>query len=167
VEGEEDVTTGVLDETAKAILRAANDDDDDDDDADEIYHVTFSYGLPDDEKKSDGDSVAGLHVLRRTAMSLVVDEAFEQAQRVFISICGDKQEEFLALSTQMEIKLKEQLQDAYRSPNVEDDTEQVALASAMEIIGREDDDKAATSTSTSTVESMTETTISESAIPEL
>eukprot|EP00797_Seminavis_robusta_P036111 Sro90_g047420.1 geranylgeranyltransferase component A 1 (493) ;mRNA; r:82690-84168 len=122
--------TAVLDQAVKVILESSGDD------ADEIYQTTFSYGLLDDDD-DDGENhrkVSGLHVLKRPAMPLIVDEAFEQARGIFQEICGNE-EEFLALSEQMQTKLKEQLQDAYRGPNqVEDDTEQVVLDSAMEMM---------------------------------
>jgi RAB protein geranylgeranyltransferase component A len=101
--------------------------------ADEIYHATFSYRLCNDETNHSND-IDGLYVIGRSPMSLVVDEAFDQAKRVFVEICGPN-EEFLALSEQMQAKLKEQLQDAYRGPNqVDDDADQNVLDSAMEML---------------------------------
>ena len=106
--------------------------------ADEIFHATFSYGLHDEQiGNSSSSKVKGLHVISRPAMQMVADDSFEQAQRIFKEICGPG-EEFLALSLQMQEKLKEQLQDAYRGPNqAEDDMEQVVLDSAMEMLSSE------------------------------
>ena len=103
---------------------------------DEIYHTTFSYALHEDVINDDNNNyskVEGLHVIGRAAMPLVVDEAFERAKAIFDTICSG--DEFLALSEAMQQKLKEQLKDAYRGPNqAADDTEQVVLDSAMEML---------------------------------
>jgi Rab proteins geranylgeranyltransferase component A len=113
----------VLETTARVIVRSSKT-------VDEIFHATFSYDIHPPPK----DSVEGLHVIHRPAMPLVVDTAFEQARVIFSKICGPELE-FLALSEEMQTKLKEQLKDAYRGPNVaEDDTEQVVLDSAMEML---------------------------------
>lgn len=102
--------------------------------ADEIFYTTFSYDLYEDKEKSDSDKVEGLHVIHRPAMQMVADDSFEQAQRIFKSICGPD-EDFLAISLKMQEKLKEHLKDAYRGPNqAEDDTEQMVLESAMEML---------------------------------
>jgi len=104
---------------------------------DEIFHATFSYDVYDEPSNESGDDdgkVKGLHVVHRLPMQMVCDGSFEQARRIFHDICGPD-EEFMALSQRMQAKLKEQLQDAYRGPNqTEDDTDQVVLDSAMEML---------------------------------
>ena len=114
----------ILEDAAKTILASTNNN------ADEIFHASFSYTLLEEPKTT----VEGLHLIQRPAMPLVVDEAFEQAKKMFRNICGPELE-FLALSEAMQAKLKEQLKDAYRGPNQsQDDTEQVVLDSAMEML---------------------------------
>lgn len=154
VDNKEGVDT--LDRAVQALLQSAPQ-------VDEIFHATFSYGLHEDDSNANATSTPeGLHVIQRNAMPLVVDEAFLQAKSIFATICGSEAE-FLAISEEMEARLKEQLQGAYRGPNQsEDDTEQVQLDSAMEMI--EEKTKATEKTKEeldSAVEMIEETTASE------
>ena len=131
----EDSTGDVLQKALESILESSASTSGES--ADEIFHTTFSYDLHDEQSDSSTSStsnVKGLHVINRPPMQMVADDSFEQAQRIFKGICGPN-EEFLAISQQMEEKLREHLQDAYRGPNhAEDDTEQVVLDSAMEML---------------------------------
>jgi RAB protein geranylgeranyltransferase component A len=94
--------------------------------ADEIYHVSFSYAIPDEEEEMT--NVDGLHVCQALGQSLTMDAQVEQAQSIFQSICPD--EEFLKMSREMVDIVNE------RSTGVDDeeDEERMVLESAMSMM---------------------------------
>jgi hypothetical protein len=94
--------------------------------AEEIYHVSFSYAIPDEEKETT--NVDGLHVCQTSGQSLTLDAQVEQAKSIFQSICPDL--EFLTMSREMDNIVKERF--AGRSD--EEDEERMVLESAMNMM---------------------------------
>jgi len=93
---------------------------------DEIFHVTYSYGL--EEDVPEVPLAGGVHTVRRDAPGFEADPAFEQAASIFSSICPHV--DFLTMSKEMDEAVKERIGDS----DVDDDDEQRVLASAMGMI---------------------------------
>ena len=113
----ESVNEAVLQEAVQSMLGESS--------VTEIYNVTFSYPLyePSEEVKA----TEGLHVIQRPQPALTVDGAFDQARKLFSSICPNV--EFLTLSKEIDTLVKERFGD-----RLEEDDEQVALSNAMNLI---------------------------------
>jgi len=125
----------------------ANDKDDGDDDVQEIFYATFSYPLDSDNDDDDDTSctknIEGLHLVSRPRQSLVADDAFEQAQRIYGKIVGDDNSNggavplFLCLSEKLKQDIAERLGTAAANggrSQEEDDVDGRVLAQAMELI---------------------------------
>jgi RAB protein geranylgeranyltransferase component A len=94
----------------------------------EIYHVSFSHECPDLEVARTSCYPTGIHLCSHTAQVLTADVAFEQAEKIFSSICpGDK---FLGLSSVMDKVIRERAEEKKY-----DDDEQNMLESALSMIG--------------------------------
>jgi len=99
----------------------------------EIFHVTFSYDLyNDNDAATHGDAstynASGLHVVHRPRPGVAADAAFEQAALIFAKICPGQ--EFLKLSQAVDAAVKETLGDAAE----EEDEENLVLESAVGMI---------------------------------
>jgi RAB protein geranylgeranyltransferase component A len=94
--------------------------------AEEIYHVSFSYAIPDNEEEMT--IVDGLHVCQASGQNLTMDTQVEQAKSIFQSICPDM--DFLTMSREMDSIVKE------RSTMFDDeeDEERMVLESAMNMM---------------------------------
>lgn len=102
----------VLKEALTSLLSCQNRD------CDERHHVSFSVSVPHDHPSPDGtQEFKNVHVSNRPDLSLTVDGAFDEAERVFKIICPG--EDFLVLS---EEKKKERMRG---SGDDEDDEEDV------------------------------------------
>ena len=93
--------------------------------AQEIYHVSFSYALPDEVNE---ESVEGLRVCQVSGQSLTLDAAVGQAKDIFQSICSDV--EFLTMSQEMDNIVKERL----AGRDDDEDEERMVLESAMNMM---------------------------------
>ena len=118
--------TDILDAAMKVLLASSSQHH-----VDELFHVSFSYGL-DDESASipgvDGD-YHGLHVVRRTEADLAADSAFDSAAKIYSKICPDA--DFLKVAKAVDEAIQERLGD---SALREDDEEKRVLESAMDLI---------------------------------
>jgi RAB protein geranylgeranyltransferase component A len=94
--------------------------------AEEIYHVSFSYAIPDEEEGIT--NVDGLKVCQTSGQSLTLDAQVEQAKNIFQSICPDV--EFLTMSREMDNIVKER--SAGRDD--EEDEDRMVLESAMNMM---------------------------------
>jgi RAB protein geranylgeranyltransferase component A len=93
----------------------------------EIYHASFSYECPDLEVARTKCHLIGVHLCSHTAQVLTADDAFEQAETIFSSICpGDK---FLGLSTVIGKAIRERAEE-----KIYDDDEKNMLDSALGMI---------------------------------
>lgn len=121
----------LLDDAAKALLP---------DGAVELYHISFSYPLYDEEPLSP--PTQGLHVCQQTGQTLAADDAFVIAKNMFDKICPDL--EFLQLSEKMDNTIKDNL-----AGREEEDEERDVLDKAANMIlskGQESSDEAAAAT---------------------
>jgi len=116
-------TTASEDENADKMLeRVVNDLHQ----AGEVYHVSFSYALPDNEEEIP--IIDGLHVCRPLGQSVTLDSQVEQAKSIFQSICPDV--EFLTMSRKMDEIVKERL----AGQEDDEDEERIVLESAMNMM---------------------------------
>jgi len=90
------IEPSLLEAAAKALLPEG---------AVELYHVTFSYPLYDDDAASQ--SAEGLHVCKQTGQTFAADDAFVIAKELFDQICPEL--EFLQLSEKMDKTIKDNL----------------------------------------------------------
>jgi RAB proteins geranylgeranyltransferase component A (RAB escort protein) len=99
----------------------------------ELYQLTFSHDLYDQQEINVCDS-PGLHVCRPSARegTLVVDNSFVEARRVFEEICPN--DTFLMLSSEMDELLKERLAGMHD----DGDEEVQMLESAMSMVKASD-----------------------------
>lgn len=75
----------------------------------ELYHVSFSHECPDVEEARKACHPAGIHLCSHTAQALTADSAFEQAEKIFSSICpGD---EFLGLSSGIDKVIRDRAEE--------------------------------------------------------
>jgi len=71
--------------------------------------VSFSHECPDLEVARTKCHAAGIHLCSHTAQVLTADAAFEQAEKIFSSICpGD---EFLGLSSGIDEVIRERAEE--------------------------------------------------------
>jgi RAB protein geranylgeranyltransferase component A len=131
----QDVTEhSVLENAAKALLPEG---------AVELYHVSFSYPLYDDEPPSE--SPVGLHVCKQTGQTLAADDAFVIAKEMFDQICPDL--EFLQLSEKMDNTIKENL-----AGREEEDEERDVLDKAAGMLQSTDEKESSQATDAATEE---------------
>ena len=98
----------------------------------ELYHVSFSHECPDFELGLGASRTSrhpnGIHFCSHTAQALTADAAFEQAEKIFSSICPE--EKFLGLSSEIDKVIRERVEEKRY-----DDDEKNMLESAMGMIG--------------------------------
>ena len=103
-----------------------------DDPAIEIYHVSFSHGCRDLDEARKACNYTGIHLCNHTGQVLTADSAFEQAEKIFHSICpGDK---FLGLSSEIDKVIRERVEEKRY-----DDDEKNMLESAIDMIEQSPD----------------------------
>jgi len=115
----------------------------------EILQVTFSISANDDNwlkygrGSTTGESnqqVRGLHVCKRPHLAITVDEAFEEAERIFHDIMNDTETDtvnppnFLKMSNEVRQQVMKNV-IGIRNEDIVDDDEKDILASAMDLIG--------------------------------
>ena len=96
-------------------------------DADEIFQLTFSYGLY--ETVPDGPET--LHWVSRGSPRIDMDLAFQQAEAIFAKICPGAG--FLLRSEEIDKLVKERVGD------MEEDEEQAVLESAMGLVDKKEE----------------------------
>jgi len=115
----------------------------------EILQATFSISANDDNwlkygrGSTTGESnqqVRGLHVCKRPHLAITVDEAFEEAERIFHDIMNDTETDtvnppkFLKMSNEVRQQVMKNV-IGIRNEDIVDDNEKDILASAMDLIG--------------------------------
>ena len=93
----------------------------------EIYHVTFSHECPNLDDTKSKYYPAGLHLCSHTEQGLTADTAFEQAEKIFSSICPD--DKFLGLSSGIDKAIRERAEEKNY-----DDNDKDVLESALGMI---------------------------------
>jgi hypothetical protein len=113
-----------------------------------LLQVTFSTRANDDNTLYNGKGTAtregnpqvrGLHICKRPHMAITIDEAFEEAERIFHDILNDKESgttnlEFLKMSHEVRQQVMKNSIDI-TNEDTNDDDEKDILASAMDLIG--------------------------------
>mmetsp|Transcript_5603 Transcript_5603/g.6501 ORF Transcript_5603/g.6501 Transcript_5603/m.6501 type:complete len:815 (+) Transcript_5603:30-2474(+) len=93
----------------------------------EIYYVTFSHECPQLVEAKGTYQPCGIHFCAHTAQELTADAAFEQAQKIFSSICPGA--EFMGLSNAINEVIRERVGEKQH-----DDDEKTMLESALGMI---------------------------------
>jgi Rab proteins geranylgeranyltransferase component A len=95
----------------------------------ELYHVTFSHATTQEDPQDESSNFpAGVHVCSHSRQTLTADVVFEQAERLFSTICPGM--EFFGLSNTFDETVRERAQEKRY-----DDDEQMMLESALGMIG--------------------------------
>jgi RAB protein geranylgeranyltransferase component A len=115
----------------------------------EILQVTFSISANDDKllkygrgstKREGNQQVRGLHICKRQHLAITVDEAFEEAERIFHDIMNDTETDiasppkFLRMSHEVRQQVMKNV-ISIRNDDTVDDDEKDILTSAMDLIG--------------------------------
>jgi hypothetical protein len=96
----------------------------------ELYHVTFSHVVAEASEELSKSLPSGVHLCSHSGQFLTADVAFEQAQRLFATICPHM--EFLGLSNTFDEAIRERAQEKRY-----DDDEKLMLESALGMIGKD------------------------------
>ncbi len=125
----------ILERAQAAVLRSKQATEKSDDPPTEIYHVSFSHGFRDLEeaRMAFNQTTTGFHLCSHTAQVLTADSAFEQAEKIFQSICPG--EKFLGLSSEIDKAIRERVEEKRY-----DDDEKNVLESAMDMIEQTPDE---------------------------
>jgi RAB protein geranylgeranyltransferase component A len=95
--------------------------------AKELYHVSFSHACPENETSTHSSGLGGLHVCSHMGQSLTADVAFQEAQRLFSTICPGM--EFLGLANTFDEAIRARAEEKRY-----DDDEKTMLESALGMI---------------------------------
>ncbi|KAL3916093.1 MAG: hypothetical protein SGILL_005338 [Bacillariaceae sp.] len=95
--------------------------------ATELYHVSFSHAYSEAVVGHSISGPSGLHICSHMGQSLTADVAFDQAQRLFSTICPEM--EFLGLANTFDEAIRERAQEKRY-----DDDEKMMLESALGMI---------------------------------
>ncbi|KAL3914998.1 MAG: hypothetical protein SGILL_005851 [Bacillariaceae sp.] len=120
----------VLQLAQEAILsskRQGSDNDRADFGASELYHVSFSHVCPGSLENENVPITSGLHLCSHMGQSLMADTAFQEAQRLFSTICPRM--DFLGLASSFDEAIRERADEKKY-----DDDEKMMLESALGMI---------------------------------
>jgi RAB protein geranylgeranyltransferase component A len=127
-EGKNADSAEILEQAQAAVLKSKVTTTSSEDPPMEIYHVSFSHECPDLEVARTASYPTGIHLCSHTAQVLTADTAFEQAEKIFSSICPG--EKFLGLSSVIDKVIRERVEEKRY-----DDDEKNMLDSAIGMIG--------------------------------